>query len=83
MKRPKLSRTIKRQAQREAAEEFFRNNRRQLAQVRPLEPPPEVDVRPAVPMTESGLPPTGSVLDIDQSKEILKRLASGELKQRR
>ncbi len=72
---------MKRRLEREAAEEFFRKRRRQPIQVCPLEPPSK---QPAsLPATESGLPPTGTVLDIDQSKEILRRLASGELKHNR
>jgi hypothetical protein len=78
----RLSRGERRRAGREAAEEFFRARRRPEPQVRGLEPGPPAPA-PRAAEQQQGLPEPGSVLDVEQSREILRRLASGELKQQR
>lgn len=79
MRKQRLSKAVKRERERVAAEEFFSRRRTPPTQVRPLhqdaaEPTPE-----ATPQTD--LPKPGSVLGVADSKAILARLASGDIKQ--
>ncbi len=79
MRRQKLSSSVKREMERAAAEEFFRRLRTPPTQVRSLEPAQE-QPEPAI-AQQTDLPPSGTMLGVQDSKEILRRLASGELKQ--
>lgn len=87
MSRP--SRGQRREAQRAAAEEFFRRRREPPTRYGPAETggcPPWGGDQSGAGTSKVGvidLPEPGSVLDVQQSKEILRRLASGELKQKR
>lgn len=74
---PKLSKEVKRRMEREAAEEFFSRRNRPPTQFRSL----ETEETPAQPAPATDLPKPGAVLDINDSKEILRRLASGDIKQ--
>jgi hypothetical protein len=78
--------------QRKAAEEFFGRNSCPQTQFSVLEPwkagnntvtPEAVPARTSKQMQGPSLPPTGSALSIEESKEIFRRLASGEIQQRR
>jgi hypothetical protein len=81
MRKRKLSRAAKRESERRAAEEFFSRRSRPETQFRPLT---EKAPTPAQPAQETAdLPRPGSTLGIEDSKEILRRLASGEIKQMR
>lgn len=80
----KLSKQAKRQAQKEAAEEFFRQRNCPPTQFRlaPWAPQPlEPEAKQTAQQQPDDLPKPGSMLNIKDSKEILARLASGEIKQ--
>lgn len=74
----KLSKGERRKAQRRAAEEFFLRRGRPPTQYRSLDPADDEQPVPA-----ADLPKPGSTLGIEDSKEILRRLASGDIKQMR
>lgn len=78
-RKPKLSRAVKRESQRRAAEEFFARRNRPETQFQLLEP----ESKPTTVQVESDLPRPGTTLGVEDSKEILRRLASGEIKQMR
>jgi len=83
--RGRLSRLVTRQAREEAAREFA-TRRNEVFLINPDGTPKELKPargrakQPEAPV-EVGLPEPGSTLDVEQSKELLRRLASGELKQ--
>ena len=76
---PKLSKEVRRRMEREAAEEFFRRRNRPDTQFQSL----EKEETAAEPAPSTDLPPPGAVLGVEDSKEILRRLASGDIKQMR
>lgn len=75
----RLSKGEKLRMQRTAAEEFFLRRARPPSQYRPLHPETAEPAPEVTPQTD--LPKPGSVLGVADSKEILKRLASGDIKQ--
>jgi hypothetical protein len=78
-KPPRLSAKIKREMQRKAAEEFFGRLRHPATQIRPLLE--EYSEPTSLQVTPTDLPPAGTVLGIEDSRTLLARLASGEIKQ--
>lgn len=77
---PKLSKKIKREMERKAAEEFFSRRSRPPTQFRSIEQQPEPQTQYAQP-TAADLPRAGSVLSVEESRAIFARLASGDIKQ--
>lgn len=83
-RRPRLSRGERRRMARLAAEEFLLSRGRPVPQVRLLEPSPTEPIPRTEPTpSPSPLPRDGSVLSVEDSKEILRQLAAGEIKQMR
>ena len=78
---PRLSKGERRRMERMAAEEFFLRRARPPSQYRSPDPTDDEAAEPAQPASD--LPEPGSVLGIEDSKEILRRLASGDIKQMR
>lgn len=76
----RLSKSERRRMERLAAEEFFLRRGRPPTQFRTVEGAAEPAAEPS---PEPDLPPPGSVLGVEDSKEILRRLASGDIKQMR
>ena len=76
---PRLSRSERLRMGRLAAEEFFLRRGRPPTQYRPLHPEAAEPAPEATPQTD--LPKPGSVLGVQDSKAILARLASGDIKQ--